>query len=250
MKSLENYINENYLFESIWDIEDNVENDNEGFVIDKIKQFIKDNYKIVDLKSLTFILDEEKEKYVVNCKGNLKLNKEAKSLVNDLFEWDTVEGWFVCSHCLIETLQGAPKKVGIDFDCSICLRLTSLEGAPKEVGRHFNCTGCHHLTTLKGAPKKVGGIFSCASCPITSLKDSPEEVGGGFACFWCEELESLEGVPKIIKGTFNCSFCDKLTSLKGAPKEVGGDFNCKDCPNLHSLDGIGKVKGSIFSDIR
>ena len=249
MKSLENYLNENYLFESIWDIEDNVEDDNEGFIINKIKQFIKNNYKNVDLKSLTFILDEEKEKYVVNCKGNLKLNKEAKSLVNDLFEWGTVEGWFDCSQCLITTLQGAPKKVGIDFDCSGCPKLTSLEGSPKEVGRHFNCAGCR-ITSLEGAPEKVGNGFSCFNCKnLESLKGAPKTVGGGFVCCYCKELESLEGVPKIIKGTFNCSFCDKLTTLKGAPKYVGGDFNYKGCPNLHSLDGIGKVGGKIFSDL-
>ena len=72
MKNLKNYvknyvkdyINENYLHESAWDIEDNVEDDNNEFVIDEVKQFIKDNYVHVDLKFLTFVFDEDKEKLI------------------------------------------------------------------------------------------------------------------------------------------------------------------------------------------
>ena len=40
MKNLKNYI-----YESVWDVDNNVESDNNEFVIDKIKQFIQ-NKKI------------------------------------------------------------------------------------------------------------------------------------------------------------------------------------------------------------
>ena len=40
MNSLEN-CTKNYSFESIWDIEDNVEDDNNEFIINKIKQSYK-----------------------------------------------------------------------------------------------------------------------------------------------------------------------------------------------------------------
>ena len=56
MKNLKNYI-----YESVWDVDNNVESDNNEFVIDKIKQFIKDNYLSVDLKRLTFVFDKEKK---------------------------------------------------------------------------------------------------------------------------------------------------------------------------------------------
>ena len=204
MKNLKNYI-----YESVWDVDNNVESDNNEFVIDKIKQFIKDNYLSVDLKRLTFVFDKEKEKYVVSYNGvvgGVKLNTDSKSLVNDLFEWGTIKGWFSCSGC--DSLE-------------------SLEGSPEEVGRSFDCSNCQRLETLKGAPKRVGGNFSCSYCPkLTSLKGAPKEVGGNFYCYQCP-----------------------ITSLKGAPKEVGGNFHCYSCPNLHSLDGIGKVKGKIISDM-
>ena len=58
MNSLEN-CTKNYSFESIWDIEDNVEDDNNEFIINKIKQFIKDNYETVDLKFLTFVFNDK-----------------------------------------------------------------------------------------------------------------------------------------------------------------------------------------------
>ena len=204
MKNLKNYI-----YESVWDVDNNVESDNNEFVIDKIKQFIKDNYLSVDLKRLTFVFDKEKEKYVVSYNGvvaGVKLNTDSKSLVNDLFEWGTIKGWFSCSGCdSLESLEGSPEEVGRSFDCSNCQRLETLKGAPEHVRWNFSCSGCSKLTSLEGAPKKVGGSFYCYQCPITTLK--------------------------------------------GAPKEVGGNFHCYSCPNLHSLDGIGKVKGEIISDI-
>ena len=204
MKNLKDYI-----VESVWDVDNNVESDNNEFVIDEIKQFIKDNYINVNLKSLTFVFDKEKEKYVVSYNGvvaGVKLNTDSKSLVNDLFEWSTIKGWFSCCGCAkLETLQGAPERVSRSFDCSNCQRLETLKGAPKRVGGNFSCSSCPELKSLQGAPKEVGGSFYCYQCPITTLK--------------------------------------------GAPKEVGGNFHCYSCPNLHSLDDIGKVKGKIISDI-
>ena len=62
MKSLKdcikNYIN-NCTNESIWDIEDNIENDNEEFILNEVKRFIKDNYTNVDLKRLTFVFNKK-----------------------------------------------------------------------------------------------------------------------------------------------------------------------------------------------
>ena len=195
MKNLKNYI-----YESVWDVDNNVESDNNEFVIDKIKQFIKDNYLSVDLKRLTFVFDKEKEKYVVSCNGvtGVKLNTDSKSLVNDLFEWGTIKGWFSCSGCdSLESLEGSPEKVGRSFDCSNCQRLETLKGAPKRVGGNFSCSGCSKLTSLEGAPKEVGGSFYCYQCPITTLKGAPKEVGGNFHCYSCPNLHSLDGIGKV-----------------------------------------------------
>ena len=86
---IKDHINENYLHESVWDVEDNIENDNNAFVIDEIRQFIKDNYQNVNLKYLDFVFDEEKEKFIVSYNkpsSGIKLRSETKSIANDLFE--------------------------------------------------------------------------------------------------------------------------------------------------------------------
>ena len=209
MKNLKNYIKD-YLNESVWDIEDNVEDDNKELILNDIKKFIKDNYYPVVINRCEFVFDEEKEKFIVSYNksaSGIKLRSGAKSIVNDLFEWGTV-GWW--------------------FDCSGCDNLTTLQGVPKRVERSFDCNNCPKLESLQGAPEYVGGNFDCSYCP---------------------KLTTLEGAPETVGGEFNCRGCIELKSLKGAPKRVDGDFDCQRCPNLHSLDGIGKVRGRIDSNI-
>ena len=141
MKSLKDYINE-----SVWDIEDNVEDDNKEFILNEVKQFIKDNYLSVDLKFLAFVFDEDKEKFIVSYNkpsSGIKLSRRAKSIVNDLFEWGTVKGWFDCYSCPeLKSLKGVPGYVRGYFNCSVCPKLESLQGAPEIVNGHFNCSGC------------------------------------------------------------------------------------------------------------
>lgn len=57
--------------------------------------------------------------------------------------------------------------------------LTSLEGCPKEVGGEFDCSE-NQLTSLEGAPEKVGGTFDCSDNKLTSLESAPKEIGYGF----------------------------------------------------------------------
>ena len=182
MKSLRSYINENYLNESVWDIEDNIEDDNKELVLNEVKKFIEDNYDIVDINSCEFIFDEKKGKYIVNLNGKLGVilkNKKAKQLTNELFEWGVIGGDFSCAYCpKLTTLKGAPESVGGDFNCSACYKLTSLEGSPEYVGGTFICAYCHELESLKGAPEKVGGAFSCGYCPSLHSLDGIGKVKG------------------------------------------------------------------------
>ena len=188
MKNLKNYI-KNYINESVWDIENNVESDNEEFIIDKIKKFIKDNYGRINMDRCKIIFDEKKNKYIINCDQPVFLNSGADQLANDFFEWGTVKGWFNRTKSLITSLKGAPKKV---------------EGA-------FVCTCCPNLTSLKGAPAIVKGNFYCFECPkLKSLQGTPEEVSGNFHCYECSQLKSLKGVPKTVGGSFNCAECPEL----------------------------------------
>ena len=78
--------------------------------------------------------------------------------------------------------------------------LTSLEGCPKEVGGEFDCSE-NQLTSLKGAPEKVGTYFICSDNQLISLEGAPEKVAAGFYCSY-NQLTSLKGAPKEVGGTF------------------------------------------------
>ena len=217
----------NYIIESIFDVEDNIDNVDES-IKDQIKQFLNNNFKNASKCKISEKPNKE-GKFEVSSNGDVEVkNKSITSLTNGLFIWTNIKGNFISSNCN---------------------SLTSLEGAPKEVGGNFYCSICNSLTSLKGAPKKVGGNFSCGYCnSLTSLEGAPKEVGGNFSCFNCDSLTSLEGAPKKVGADFSCFNCKSLISLEGAPKEVGGYFNCDDCCKNFSKDYVKKVsnvKGEI-----
>jgi transcription elongation factor Elf1 len=65
---------------------------------------------------------------------------------------------------VIDRVEGAPQKVGGDFDCGYCNELKSLRGAPQKVGKDFYCNNCPELKSLRCAPKEVGKNFDCSDC--------------------------------------------------------------------------------------
>ena len=134
MKNLKNYI-----IESIFDIENNIDNVDES-IKDQIKQFLNDNFK----NASNCIISEKPNKdgkFEVSSNSNVAVkNKLITSLTNGLFIWTNIKYDFICSNCdSLTSLEGAPKEVGGDFSCFNCNLLTSLEGAPKEIGRDFSC---------------------------------------------------------------------------------------------------------------
>ena len=218
----------NYIIESIFDIEDNIDNMDES-IREEIKHFLKDNFKTNSTYQISKKPNKD-GKFEVSSNGYIEVkNEDITSLTNGLFIWTNIQGNFICSDCeSLISLEGAPEKVDGDFFCNDCNSLTTLEGAPKEVGGYFNCSRCDSLTSLEGAPKKVGLDFDCFSCnSLKSLEGAPKEVGGGFSCFKCKSL----------------------TSLEGAPKEVGGDFYCRSCKGgfiEEDVKKVSNVKGIIF----
>ena len=160
MNSLET-CTKNYSFESIWDIEDNVESNNKEFVLNEIKKFIEDNYRYIYIKDCEIVFDEKKDKYVVNYGQHAYLNSDSKQLTNGLFEWGVVGGFFNCANCPeLESLEGAPEEVKWYFYCENCTKLKSLEGAPEYVGADFYCHDCPNLHSLDGIGEVGGEIFS------------------------------------------------------------------------------------------
>ena len=225
MKTLKKYINE-----SIWDIDDNVEDNNEESIKNDIYKFLDEFYfceERDDFKKpsqiVQIILD--KNQFIVNCHCAVHGGVNLASLTNGMFKWGEVKGSFTCAgSSKLKSLEGAPEYVGRNFNCGFCANLKSLEGAPKEVKGNFSCGYCSNLTTLKGAPSKVGGVFDCHACSITSLEGAPKRVDGNFSCGYCPSLKSLKGAPKYVGGDFKCPNCKKLTSkaLKDIEKQVKG----------------------------
>lgn len=103
--------------------------------------------------------------------------------------------------------------------------LNSLEGAPKWVSLDFWCN-TNYLETLKGGPVFTGDSFHCSYNEIITLEGAPQYVGQTFNCSGNKYLESLEGAPQYVSESFNCTICPELESLQGAPEYVGGFFEC------------------------
>ena len=128
MKNLKNYVKnyiknyvKDYIDESVWDIEDNIEDNNKEFVLNEIKKFIKDNYEYINIDRCEFVLDEKKNKYIINCKHGVTLKSNSEQLTNGMFEWGVIDSDFSCMDCgKLRSLEGAPKKVGYSFECSRC----------------------------------------------------------------------------------------------------------------------------------
>ena len=208
-------------------LDDDLVEKTDEYIKDEIKKFLKLNYKGYSNCKISREPNQYGKYEVSSAKRIEVKNKNITSLTNGIFIWTTVDGLFSVIDCYsLKSLEGAPEKVGGDFDCSYCNSLESLKGAPKEV-KGFYCVDCRSLKTLKGAPEKVRGNFNCDRC---------------------NSLTSLEGVPKEINGSFNCAWCLSLKSLEGAPKKVGGDFNCYGCLLQFTKDDVKKVsdvKGKI-----
>lgn len=84
-----------------------------------------------------------------------------------------VNGEFNCSWNFLETLEGAPRRVGA-FLCQFNL-IQNLKGSPEQVEGDFVCRDCE-LYSLEGATKVVYGNFFCAGNNRTFSKSDVSEV--------------------------------------------------------------------------
>lgn len=183
-----------------------------------------------------------------------------------------VTGSFICRENSLESLEGAPYKVGGSFYCN-SNRLKDLRGAPKIVNGDFYCT-YNHLQSIEGASKYIGGHFVCLGNSIETLKGGPEVVKGNFDCSY-NKLQNLNYLPQEIGGQIIChhnlfivqdgqvynlnnlpsGFIIKgdldlsgmgLTRLPNLSEVVvEGDFNCSD-NKLETLKGMPKEVGGNF----
>ena len=136
----------NYIFESIFDVEDNIDNVDES-IKDQIRQFLKNNFKNASKCKISKKPNKDGKFEVLSTGDVVVKNKQINSLTNGSFIWTNIKGDFICSDCnLLKSLEGAPKEVGEIFCCEYCNLLTSLEGAPEKVDDDFYCSNCKSLT--------------------------------------------------------------------------------------------------------
>ena len=109
------------------------------------------------------------------------------------------------------------------FDCS-GLGLTSLQGAPKNMAGNFNCSR-NNLQTLEHAPKIITeGSFNCSNNKIVNLIGSPTEVDNNFYCS-NNHLTNLQNGPKLVKQDFHCEG-NPIETLDNIKTKVLGIFFC------------------------
>jgi hypothetical protein len=226
-----------------------------------IDDFIKINYRSLSKPYKINKKPNKDGKWVVNCRGCVKLFTGAKSLVNDVFVWGSVNDFDCSNNAYITSLYGAPEKVNV-FSCEECINLKSFEyfpkkadlimiygtgvenlkGLPETYANIIDVRASIHLKSLEGAPKHVAQFY-CYDCPnLETLKGAPETVDDIFDCNNCPNLKSLEGAPKEVKHFYtNNNY--SLTSFKGAPKLIHGAFSGVNCINVTKLEMPNTVIG-------
>lgn len=80
-------------------------------------------------------------------------------------KFGTVTGDFSLYRSYLETLEGCPRRVGGDFNCSECKNLKTLKGCPAEVGMDFSAHSNINLETLEHATRNVKGKMYCDNNP-------------------------------------------------------------------------------------
>jgi hypothetical protein len=224
------------LYESILsDIDTSLEAGNADADYLAVMSVINEDYKLYKTykSAITVIGKAESGKVLINGTGKIEfINKSAKTIANDVFEWNEIDGEFICFKKNIESLEGFPRKV-YNKNTNGCA---------------ININQCKNLKSLKGAPNSIFGGFYCIECDsLTSLEGGPEKVAGDFLCRYCDSLKTLKGAPKYLSGEFNCSGCSKLESLEGVPDKIYGDFDCSNCKSLKSLKGLpSHIEGSLY----
>lgn len=95
----------------------------------------------------------------VSIKGDVELFSPRLRSQNNrfAFNFNRIDGRFICINHGITTLEGAPKYVTRDFCCGHN-DIKSLKGSPEYVGENFNCYGTQ-ITSLEGAPRVIKGEF-------------------------------------------------------------------------------------------
>lgn len=112
------------------------------------------------------------ENYNIDSEGRVNVftqdvDLSRKNLKKLPLKFGKVMGNFYCDSNQLETLEGAPVSVSLDFDCS-SNKLSNLDGCPKYVGKGFFCSD-NNLTSLENSPEG-SLVYYCLNNNITNLE--------------------------------------------------------------------------------
>lgn len=126
-----------------------------------------------------------------------------------------IEGDFIITHGVLETLDNFPEIVNGNFDVSYN-NLYNLKNGPKIVNLYYNCSH-NNLNSLYGSPLEVW-TFDCSYNNLKDLNYSPVNVHVDFNCS-NNQIVDISRCPKRIGRTLNCSN-NELYSLSEIPNGV------------------------------
>ena len=131
-------------------------------------------------------------------------------------------------------------KYGLSIDT--CNELQSLKGAPEKIGGILKISSCIKMKSLEGCPdcREIQLYF----IPIENLKGISKNIKNGIVIRACDELETLEGAPKKIQGDLIINGCKSLKSL-GDIEVVEGHLSINDCPLINENTKLPEVKGRL-----
>lgn len=184
------------------------------------------------------------EDLYITVHGNVDL--DGKVVERELpVKFEVVDGYFNIANNNLETLEGCPKKVARDFNCSNN-KITSLFGGPQIVG-DFDCSNNELKNNLSYGPKEVYGYYNCSNNRLSTIDGAPRSIVEYFNCS-NNLLTSLKGGPKYVDGFFDCSQ-NRLETLKGGPITVGQDYICywNQLKNLN--DVADEISWNLITDI-
>ncbi len=145
-----------------------------------------------------------------------------------------VDGDFLGSGMGFRSLKGSPEEVTGTFSVARNRNLETLEGAPLKVGGDFTAYGCN-LVNLIGAPREVEGAFMVFNNPLESLDGMPDHIGGKAVVPYDPNMPLLKllvaqevefGTGKLGASWDKVKECEDILN-KYAGQGKAGAFDCR-----------------------
>ena len=152
------------------------------------------------------------------------------------FKFKDCSDWFWADG--VNSLEGAPQKVGGDFKLTN-YNGTDFKGGPSKIGGEIEIQYAKNLSSMKDAPSKVTKI-TIERAALNSFKDMPK--AEHYVISGCP-ISSFDGLPNKVGYLWVRG--SGIKSFDGIPKNVGF-LNIVDCPLFDKhKKSLSKVKPEV-----